>query len=400
MSADNTNDRDRNQLEKNKAILKRFNTFPRYSSSPLFNMGPRTDPKKVKPRQTLPTRQTRNTKNGEQTPQSVTGTPSAFDESTTYAATTNDDIVLSLQATIKTMEKTILELHKSQSKQDTIIESQNAIINDLRSTVHEMGKSIDYLMDKNDQLEQRLLSDRIVLSGPAVERFLRGGVRTDPDTNVRTDDDESVAPVQTEQPVALLSGTEQPSSEPNNDATQNFVPRPPIVASPEGMLANFLNETLGLSGTNVISPENVKYSSEMRRSKLLAVFRNEVPRVIYQNIRSTKKQLFCSDFLTRTRSDIMYELRNLKRDSRNGISLVTSRNGCPMARFTDDRRFHRIDTISKLRELQGRLERRTRQRDLSQRDESRGAPFDPANQAEIPLDSDNADVTVNRNLTE
>ena len=236
------------------------------------------------------------------------------------------------------MEKTILELKKTQENQEIIIKSQAEIIAHLRGTVDHMRRMVNGLIDKTDELEQKLLADRLVLSGPAVDDFLKDepGPRNSRTRNSERDEESRQRELDLQQ-MGQLDAELATAVRETNDPKVRFI--------------NFLNTTLKLDNSKKLEPSQLKFTSNMQRGKLLAAFHGEVPRVIFHNVRNTGRQLFCSDFLTAARSEIMADLRALKRDERNGIALVTSRNGCPMLRFSNERHLRKIETQAKLGHL-------------------------------------------------
>ena len=357
------------RLKRNKDYLKRFNTRPRYYSSPLkMNKGKKGGNQKIagNPRH-LRSSQTQSTPLNDDLHSSISnstqGTPQQNSNCPSSSAATED--------TVKTSETTILESRRVQVNQHDIINSQAQIIQELRAKVREMGRSIDFLSDQTDRLEQKLLSDRIIFSGPAIHGYM---------THIPS------APTQLDTPEAAISHVVTPTSETPVENTENeasvqtgdvvtegaqstetdAATRNPVLSAnsanrpsddPKTRLASLLNDVLGLS-SQPVSASDIKFTSELYGNRLLVGFRGEVPRSIFQNLRKSKRQLFCNDFLTKTRSEIMFELRELKRNPRHGIELVTPRNGCSMIRYTKSSRLHRIETFGDLNSLREQLENR------------------------------------------
>ena len=156
---------------------------------------------------------------------------------------------------------------------------------------------IHRLQDRCDSLEQASHRDKAVFSGPLINPFLTG------------------TPVTNE------------------------------------TLSETLNSTLKIPDDEKVLSKNIKYSRRLNDKKLLVVFQTDVPSAIYKRIRDCNRQMFVSDYLTRTRSNILYRLRQLRDEPGSLITTVTSRNGRPAFKVKDDDKFQYVETPQKFNDL-------------------------------------------------
>ena len=195
------------------------------------------------------------------------------------------------------MMENIIELKKITRNQDKLLSNQSKIIDGLGKQIQKQNHMIHKLQDRCDSLEQALHKDKAVLSGPAITPFMTG------------------TPVTNEK------------------------------------LAETLNETLKIPDDEKVKTNIVKYTRRLNAKKLLVVFHSEVPQVIYKRIKDSDKQMFVSDFLTRTRSNILYRLRQLRDEPGSLLTVVTSRNGRPAFKVKNDDRFQYVETPQKFNDL-------------------------------------------------
>ena len=206
------------------------------------------------------------------------------------------------------------------AKQMDLIEQQGKLLNDIESRtniceqkqtafesqLHKQG-SIIYNHDvKLDQLEQQTLCNDVLLSGPAITQFLKD----------------------------LPSITYGCSfSEPTNTKA----------------ISDFLNSEISKvdnTAKNVSVISYSKISVEGRSDMLLATFgsSNEKLHLIRSLAKGKTGKIFCTERMTKTRQEIHYRLRQLKKDAPDSGLMVLTRNGNPAVRMSPRGKVRQIST--------------------------------------------------------
>ena len=197
-------------------------------------------------------------------------------------------------------------------RQDILIQNQEAIINELIDRSNAQTVHINALDDRVDQLEQQTNADKVIFSGPLIERLRK---RSNVSSRLESED-----------------------------------------------LTDDLSRT-GLGDRSVDVITNWAIADD----KIVVKFKGEVPRSIFIRapppvdesgapLTTAEEPFYISDLLTKRRSNILYQLRGLRKDHKDVISRVASRHGRPGVFYGTDPRITFVDTPSALDKLKRQLQ--------------------------------------------
>ena len=161
-------------------------------------------------------------------------------------------------------------------RQEKLIENQNLLIRELNTKIATQEKRICQLEDKVDFFEQQSFSNKVTLSGDAVSTVI--------------------------------------------DTAENRSPN-------LDMLLDILNEKLLLNDTTRITATDITYARVISDNKIIVNFQNECPRVLFK--KRPISDLYINEYLTKTRSEILFRLRELRRKNPRKVVKVVTRSGKP-----------------------------------------------------------------------
>ena len=306
-----------------------------------------------------------------------------------------------LQANITELTANNKKLNEVAQRQHDIIQSLDKEVKSCKRHISALESRVTSLEDEVDAMQQEKLENKLLISGPAMKRFLScssegragggnlgmhslrslrilvGSLTIDrsqlsepenlEDTTTVFNNDlpsgEQMSNTEGE-PAVIQPGSEQltPSARPqvseikNPEATANAIinnlTRGVQVADAEiNPAINELVKEQGITSAFILSdrdgnPERVAITVESRESALAILTRGKL----------TKKSLYFSEQLTKRRGHLMYRLRGLCSKFSFIRMTVFSRNGCPAVRVGDGR-FNFIKSEEDLQNLNSLLER-------------------------------------------
>ena len=198
------------------------------------------------------------------------------------------EILQALKKNDNTLTEAVVRLENLAEKQSQMIAEIQGTLNDqsvdikaLQNEARDRRAENRDLYHRIDVIEQRQYASTLIVSGPRIKDHL----------------------------------TKNPNS------NSGFV-------EPE-TVANIISTTLQLTGDEAIKVSDIKYCRKLASSKIVLEFKQDIPSSIFKNAKNANNQIFISEFLTKTRDEISYNLRKLKNKYPKIIDKVMTRRGRP-----------------------------------------------------------------------